>query len=80
MVITKGAIILKSVMYIYLCVNPYFLCRYYTKRPFVSDPRLLLLPPQFFREAVVLDVGCNEGWVTCEIGLILLDALYVLVT
>ncbi|KAF8503929.1 Bicoid-interacting protein 3-domain-containing protein [Gautieria morchelliformis] len=41
---------------------------YYTKRPFVKDPRLALLPSQFFSDAVVLDVGCNEGWVTCEIA------------
>lgn len=42
--------------------------RYYAKRPFVKDPRLALLPPDFFGDAVVLDIGCNEGWVTCEIG------------
>ena len=42
--------------------------RYYTKRPFVTDERLALLPLNFFQGARVLDVGCNEGWVTCEIG------------
>jgi 7SK snRNA methylphosphate capping enzyme len=41
---------------------------YYTKRPFLRDPRLALLPPAFLRGKTVLDVGCNEGWVTCEIG------------
>ncbi|KAJ8688769.1 hypothetical protein PTI98_013521 [Pleurotus ostreatus] len=41
---------------------------YYTKRPAVKDPRLSLLPPELFRGASVLDVGCNEGWVTCEIA------------
>ncbi len=42
--------------------------RYYAKRPAVKDPRLSLLPSELFRGASVLDVGCNEGWVTCEIG------------
>ena len=42
--------------------------RYYTKRPFRRDPRLALLPTPFFVGKTVLDVGCNEGWVTCEIG------------
>lgn len=42
--------------------------RYYTKRPFLRDPRLALLPTTFFVDKTVLDVGCNEGWVTCEIG------------
>ena len=42
--------------------------RYYSKRPSVKDPRLALLPPNLFTDARVLDVGCNEGWVTCEIG------------
>lgn len=41
---------------------------YYTKRSFVHDPRLSLLPKELFRRTRVLDVGCNEGWVTCEIG------------
>ncbi|KAH8116145.1 Bin3-domain-containing protein [Phellopilus nigrolimitatus] len=41
---------------------------YYTKRPSVRDPRLALLPKDIFRSARVLDVGCNEGWVTCEIA------------
>ncbi|KAG2035973.1 Bicoid-interacting protein 3-domain-containing protein [Suillus americanus] len=41
---------------------------YYSKRPFIRDPRLALLPTEFFVGKRVLDVGCNEGWVTCEIG------------
>lgn len=41
---------------------------YYTKRPSVNDPRLGLLPKDLFLGARVLDVGCNEGWVTCEIA------------
>ncbi|TCD69838.1 hypothetical protein EIP91_005915 [Steccherinum ochraceum] len=41
---------------------------YYNKRPFIQDPRLQLLPPELFQHARVLDVGCNEGWVTCEIA------------
>ncbi|PPQ89128.1 hypothetical protein CVT25_006500 [Psilocybe cyanescens] len=41
---------------------------YYTKRPFLNDERLLSLPSELFKEARVLDVGCNEGWVTCEIA------------
>ena len=44
------------------------LARYYSKRPFVRDSRLSLLPPYFFAGKTVLDIGCNEGWVTCEIG------------
>lgn len=49
---------------------------YQSKRPTTSlstssiDPRLTLLPnlEAFFKERRVLDVGCNEGWVTCEIA------------
>lgn len=41
---------------------------YYSKRPFVNDPRLALLPVDIFVGKRVLDVGCNEGYVTCEIG------------
>lgn len=44
------------------------LYRYYSKRPFIQDPRLALLPTEFFVGKRVLDIGCNEGWVTCEIG------------
>lgn len=38
------------------------------KRPFFQDPRLSVIPDSYFIGARVLDVGCNEGWVTCEIG------------
>ena len=41
---------------------------YYSKRPFASDSRLSALPKGFFHGTTVLDIGCNEGWVTCEIG------------
>ncbi|KAK0496454.1 hypothetical protein EDD18DRAFT_1309547 [Armillaria luteobubalina] len=41
---------------------------YYSKRPFVNDPRLALLPADIFVGKRVLDVGCNEGYVTCEIA------------
>ncbi|KAJ6532724.1 Bicoid-interacting protein 3-domain-containing protein [Mycena vulgaris] len=41
---------------------------YYAKRPSVNDPRLELLPSSTFSGKRVLDVGCNEGWVSCEIA------------
>ncbi|KAG6813055.1 hypothetical protein H0H92_014327 [Tricholoma furcatifolium] len=41
---------------------------YYSKRPFVRDPRLALLTPAIFSGKRILDVGCNEGWVTCELA------------
>ncbi|KAJ7089250.1 Bicoid-interacting protein 3-domain-containing protein [Mycena belliarum] len=41
---------------------------YYAKRPSVNDPRLELLPSSTFSDKRVLDVGCNEGWVSCEIA------------
>ncbi|KAI0824713.1 Bicoid-interacting protein 3-domain-containing protein [Trametes gibbosa] len=41
---------------------------YYNKRPSAHDPRLALLPKTLFLGRRVLDVGCNEGWVTCEIA------------
>ncbi|KAF4616760.1 hypothetical protein D9613_008464 [Agrocybe pediades] len=41
---------------------------YYTKRPVLNDERLASLPKGLFGKARVLDVGCNEGWVTCEIA------------
>ncbi|KAK1228044.1 hypothetical protein PQX77_008923 [Marasmius sp. AFHP31] len=41
---------------------------YYTKRPSVTDPRLASLPKDTFTGKRVLDVGCNEGWVTVEIA------------
>ena len=38
--------------------------------PGEHDPRLALLShhDQLLANARVLDVGCNEGWVSCEIG------------
>ncbi|KAI1786664.1 Bin3-domain-containing protein [Ganoderma leucocontextum] len=41
---------------------------YYNKRPSANDPRLALLPRVLFDGARVLDIGCNEGQVTCEIA------------
>ncbi|CAA7268389.1 unnamed protein product [Cyclocybe aegerita] len=41
---------------------------YYTKRPFPNDERLFVLPAHLFEGKRVLDVGCNEGWVSCEIA------------
>ncbi|TBU49020.1 Bin3-domain-containing protein [Dichomitus squalens] len=41
---------------------------YYNKRPATNDPRLGLVPRGLFVGARVLDVGCNEGLVTCEIA------------
>ena len=41
---------------------------YYNKRPSITDSRLALLPPEILSGKIVLDIGCNEGWVTCEIG------------
>ncbi|KAF8871251.1 Bicoid-interacting protein 3-domain-containing protein [Gymnopilus junonius] len=41
---------------------------YYTKRPFFKDERLGVLPSSIFKGRRVLDIGCNEGWVTCEIA------------
>ncbi|KAG8955309.1 hypothetical protein FRC04_008660 [Tulasnella sp. 424] len=41
---------------------------YYQKRPASCDPRLSLLRQSFFENKHVLDVGCNEGWVSIEIA------------
>ncbi|KAJ6572058.1 Bin3-domain-containing protein [Mycena capillaripes] len=41
---------------------------YYAKRPSVNDPRLEVLSPSTFTGKRILDVGCNEGWVSCEIA------------
>jgi hypothetical protein len=45
----------------------YFL-RYRYHHPGGHDTRLALLPHDLLADARVLDVGCNEGWVSCEIG------------
>ncbi|CAK5268640.1 unnamed protein product [Mycena citricolor] len=41
---------------------------YYAKRPSIRDPRLEVLPTALFAGKCVLDVGCNEGWVSCEVA------------
>ncbi|KAI0346784.1 Bin3-domain-containing protein [Trametopsis cervina] len=41
---------------------------YYSKRPLSEDARLELVPPALFKGARVLDIGCNEGWITCQIA------------
>ncbi|KAJ3492452.1 hypothetical protein NLJ89_g11234 [Agrocybe chaxingu] len=41
---------------------------YYAKRPFLNDERLSVLPAHVLEGKRVLDVGCNEGWVSCEIA------------
>ncbi|KDQ10313.1 hypothetical protein BOTBODRAFT_36413 [Botryobasidium botryosum FD-172 SS1] len=40
---------------------------YYTKRPY-TDARLALLDSDFFTGKTVLDIGCNEGWISCDIA------------
>lgn len=55
-------------------------CRYYSKRPSIRDPRLALLPAELLLEARVLDVGCNGGWVTCEIGSSLVSDIFPFVS
>jgi 7SK snRNA methylphosphate capping enzyme len=42
--------------------------RYRYHHPGGHDSRLALLPRELLANARVLDVGCNEGWVSCEIG------------
>ena len=46
---------------------------YYTKRVYgtYGDTRLAILPRDLFKERRVLDIGCNEGVVTIEIGVFL---------
>ncbi|KAI0751536.1 Bin3-domain-containing protein [Daedaleopsis nitida] len=44
---------------------------YYNKRPATNDQRLALVPEDLFEGKRVLDVGCNEGFVTCEIAQVL---------
>ena len=46
----------------------YHILRYRYHHPGGHDSRLALLPPKLLANARVLDVGCNEGWVSCEIG------------
>ncbi|KAG8838316.1 hypothetical protein FRC20_006458 [Serendipita sp. 405] len=44
---------------------------YYIKRSNISsslDPRLNLLPDDIFKGKRVLDLGCNEGWLTVDIA------------
>lgn len=44
---------------------------YYTKRQVSlihGDPRVGLLPPAWVQGKVVLDIGCNSGAVSVEIG------------
>ena len=46
---------------------------YYTKRrfnqdPYAGDDRLALIPKEWMEDKRVLDVGCNVGKVTIEIG------------
>ncbi|KAI0787050.1 Bin3-domain-containing protein [Irpex lacteus] len=41
---------------------------YYSKRPIFEDSRLELIPQSLFKCARVLDIGCNEGYVTCQIA------------
>ena len=51
------------------------LSSYYTKRAYgaCGDTRLAVLPRDLFKERRVLDIGCNEGVVTIEIGALLLS-------
>jgi hypothetical protein len=46
---------------------------YYNKRAYgaCGDARLAVLPRDLFNERRVLDIGCNEGAVTIEIGVFL---------
>lgn len=43
-------------------------CTRYHHNPLPYDPRLALLPRELLIGARVLDIGCNEGWVSCELG------------
>lgn len=43
--------------------------------PTSVDPRVSLFPFEFFKGKRVLDVGCNEGWLTVDIGKFLFRAL-----
>lgn len=46
--------------------NSYHSMRY--PSPTSVDPRLSFLPPDLFKGKRVLDIGCNEGWLTVDIG------------
>ncbi|TFY72937.1 hypothetical protein EVG20_g99 [Dentipellis fragilis] len=41
---------------------------YLNHHPGACDARLSLLPRELLLGARVLDIGCNEGWVSCEIA------------
>ncbi|KAI0050237.1 Bin3-domain-containing protein [Auriscalpium vulgare] len=41
---------------------------YHSRHPGAHDPRLELLPSELLLDARILDIGCNEGWVSCEIA------------
>ncbi|KAI0065825.1 Bin3-domain-containing protein [Artomyces pyxidatus] len=41
---------------------------YYNHHAGPHDSRLALLPPELLAGARVLDIGCNEGWVSCEVA------------
>jgi len=59
---------------------PFLPSSYYNKRAFgaCGDTRLAVLPRDLFKERRVLDIGCNEGVVTIEIGAFLLsDQLFL---
>jgi 7SK snRNA methylphosphate capping enzyme len=49
-------------------IQSYRFLRYRYHHPGGHDTRLALLPHDLLADARVLDVGCNEGWVSCEIG------------
>lgn len=46
--------------------NSYHSTRY--PSPTSVDPRLSFFPPDLFKGKRVLDIGCNEGWLTVDIG------------
>lgn len=63
------------VIIIYRLTRHSLLSSYYNKRAYGAsgDPRLAVLPRDLFKERRVLDIGCNEGVVTIEIGAFLLS-------
>src|SRR6266404_7039737 len=48
--------------------NNHIVFRYRYHHPGGQDTRLALIPRDLLTNVRVLDVGCNEGWVSCEIG------------